>query len=134
MQLSIASDFSSTAIDSSLADTTVSVNPALANETQYFWRVKASNVGGESDWSSTWSFTTKVQEPDIAFLLLPENNSDATTLLPEFNWSQSARANEYNYQLSADENFSSVLLDSTLSDTAIVPVEKLDNGASYSGE
>jgi len=30
----------------------------LEEKTEYFWRVKAKNAGGESEWSSIWSFKT----------------------------------------------------------------------------
>ena len=60
-----------------------------------------------------------------------ENNSDITTLLPEFSWNQSARTNEYTFQLSNLEDFSSILIDSSLTDTSLVPIEKLDNGTLY---
>ena len=104
-------------------------------QSQYVW-------GGQSTeqwWYSPyqWEVVALVGDPSIINpptipnLLLPENNSSIQTLSPEFHWDQSARANEYSFQLSNEEGFSSVLLDSTLSDTALVPVEKLDNDASY---
>ena len=31
----------------------------FANNTDYFWRVNATNEGGTSDWSNAWSFTTQ---------------------------------------------------------------------------
>ena len=36
----------------------VSVQPALANFTTYYWRVRAVGPGGTSDWSTTWNFLT----------------------------------------------------------------------------
>lgn len=47
------------------SETTVSVNEPLEYATIYYWRVKATNVGGESDWSEPEQFTTVVQETAI---------------------------------------------------------------------
>ncbi|HLU89668.1 MAG TPA: T9SS type A sorting domain-containing protein, partial [Cyclobacteriaceae bacterium] len=33
----------------------------LASATQYFWRVRATNPAGNSEWSQTWSFTTQAE-------------------------------------------------------------------------
>lgn len=40
--------------DTTLTDTT-RLLPTLSNYTQYYWRVKAVNVGGESNWSEVWN-------------------------------------------------------------------------------
>ena len=56
MQVSTDSLFATTILDSgSIAGTSVQVGP-LVNQREYFWRVKASNPAGASDWSSTWRF------------------------------------------------------------------------------
>src|SRR5690606_40232853 len=36
----------------------------LASATTYYWRVRASNGYGDSNWSSVWSFTTSAAAPD----------------------------------------------------------------------
>ncbi len=56
----VASDSGCTVIvfeDSTLSTHQTTVT-GLDNDTQYYWRVRASNEYGESDWSSIWSFTT----------------------------------------------------------------------------
>ena len=59
LQLSEQSNFSSVFIDSvGIEGTSLSIND-LSNLTNYYWRVKAINAGGESDWSTVWSFTTE---------------------------------------------------------------------------
>ena len=38
----------------------------LANNTQYFWRVRASNAVGTGNWSAVWNFTTLAQPVALA--------------------------------------------------------------------
>ena len=56
LQLSRSPEFSDLVIDeSNLADTLYSVS-GLENGVLYYWRVKAINVGGKSNFSNAWSF------------------------------------------------------------------------------
>lgn len=58
LQVSTSSDFSTLVINqTSLADTKFSVS-ALEYNTTYFWRISASNVAGEGEFSEVWSFIT----------------------------------------------------------------------------
>jgi uncharacterized protein YjdB len=58
VQLALDAGFSEIISDQSSVPETNSLTPPLSPLTQYFWRVRASNSEGESDWSATWSFTT----------------------------------------------------------------------------
>lgn len=132
IQMATNSAFTNLVIDTSgVTITNLSVAGRLEYFTNYYWRARGENAAGSGSWSDTWSFTTKEAAPLTSLLLLPENNADVTTLLPEFIWNQSSRANEYTFQLSDLEDFSSILIDSSLTDTSLVPVEKLDNGTVY---
>lgn len=59
--LQIAEDagFTSITIDTGNL-TQVEFNATLQPETHYYWRVKAANLAGESDWSEVWEFSTDV--------------------------------------------------------------------------
>ncbi len=61
-QISGSDAFESFVIDStvSMDDTSFVMLEPLDGESTYYWRVKAFNVGGESNWSEIWSFTTEV--------------------------------------------------------------------------
>ena len=37
----------------------------LFGGTQYFWRIRAYNLGGPGDWSDVWSFTTGGEKPNV---------------------------------------------------------------------
>lgn len=56
-QLSKQKDFTSFVADENLTDTTFQVS-GLEYTTTYYWRVKASNKAGESEFSAAWQFTT----------------------------------------------------------------------------
>ena len=69
LQLSGNSDFDNmVANDSTVTESSLSLADSLQEDTTYWWRVKAENTGGSSDWSDSWSFTTQTitssEEPD----------------------------------------------------------------------
>lgn len=89
----------------------------------YFWRVKVSNIAGESDYSQTFKFTTGF--PKIPVLLEPPHQTLNVSLTPELKWNSTTSASSYRLQLSETLTFNSatILLDTTISDTSTV----LDN-------
>ncbi len=59
LQVAYDESFANLVIDTAeLKETTFLIT--LEPETGYYWRVKAENPAGESDWSETWQFTTGV--------------------------------------------------------------------------
>ena len=131
LQVSTDNLFSSLIVnDSTLTDTT-KLLPNLANYLQYYWRVKAVNVGGESDWSTVWSFKT-LGNPYASNLLTP---LDASVNQPlsglTFKWTKAKDRIEtiqkYQFQISSDSLFTlTIVNDSTLTDTI-----KVMNGMGY---
>jgi len=97
----------------------------------YVWRIKAAQTDGDVEWSQAWSFTTVVEQPEITTLVSPSNGADVTSLLPEFSWNESARAEDYIFELADNQDFSSIVSDSTLTETTIIPSQMLDNGSDY---
>jgi hypothetical protein len=61
-QVSTSSGFSTTVFDKSGITTTSTAVAGLANGTVYYWRARATNSAGSSDWSAVWSFTTAPAE------------------------------------------------------------------------
>jgi len=79
VQVSASSDFTSTIFDqSNIIATTVQVIGST-NSTLYYWRVRAANTFGSSDWSTIWSFTTASGSPLIAQWKMDEGSG--TTLV-----------------------------------------------------
>ena len=79
VQLSLNSDFSDPVIDTEVSETSFIVGETLENATIYYWRVRASNIGGDGDWSETWSFATEVFET-LVFNNYPNPFNPSTTI------------------------------------------------------
>src|SRR5690606_32317088 len=58
LQVSQDQAFGTTVYDQDGIGASPALVPGLASATQYFWRVRATNTAGNSEWSQTWSFTT----------------------------------------------------------------------------
>jgi photosystem II stability/assembly factor-like uncharacterized protein len=58
VQVSTSSAFTNYVLDDANVAGTSRTVSGLSTSTSYFWRVRASNTGGTSGWSNTWSFTT----------------------------------------------------------------------------
>jgi len=65
VQISTEEDFSVLPFEISLDETSYTALMPLEFATIYYWRVRASNIGGLSDWSETSAFTTEVRETRI---------------------------------------------------------------------
>ncbi len=66
IQVSLDESFpSETVQELNSSEESVTVNSPLEYAMIYYWRVKATNVGGESDWTEPQQFTTVVQETAI---------------------------------------------------------------------
>ena len=61
--------------DSTLTDTAKTV-AGLANSTTYYWRVSALRLGGRSEWTEQWSFSTI---PSFPLFITASNGSVTTT-------------------------------------------------------
>jgi hypothetical protein len=115
LQVSTSNTFSSPVIDvTGLVNTGYAIQPGvLLNNTQYFWRVNATNTGGTSDWSTVWNFTTIIAVPSAPNLLLPANNATGVSTTPTMDWSDVSGATSYHLQISFNVDFSALALDQT---------------------
>lgn len=83
----------------------VIVSSALQCNTTYYWRVKAGNSSGWSDWSSSWRFTTVGCIPEKVSLLLPFNNETGVSLTPTLFWWSSRYSATYHLQVGENSTF-----------------------------
>jgi hypothetical protein len=121
VQVSTVSDFTSTVINQSGITQTTYNASGLSNNTQYFWRVNASNTGGTSAFSSSRSFTTIVSVPTAPALVSPADAATGVSVTPTLSWNSVSGALSYSVQVSTAANFSTLVVDQTdLPDTNFV--------------
>src|SRR5690606_30361657 len=114
LQVSTDNTFATTTIDETgLTALDFTPGTALAHATEYCWRVRAVNVGGEGAWSTPRSFTTIVAAPDQVALSAPSNAATDVAVEPTLAWSAAARATTYELQVSTVSDFVTTVLDET---------------------
>ncbi|MCK5742569.1 MAG: T9SS type A sorting domain-containing protein [Chlorobi bacterium] len=77
----------------------------LESLTKYFWRVKASNKGGFSDWSDVWDFTT-VKTLPAPSLVSPEKATTDISVNTDFVWMSVPEAVNYSILVANSPDFS----------------------------
>ncbi len=132
LQVSVDSLFSSFAYNDSTITGLSKQVTGLANQTKYFWRVRAKNASGVSPNSSVRSFTTVQPPPAAPTPLLPADNAKDLDTAITVRWTSSPTAVTYRLQLGTDSTFAGgfVINDSTLTDTS-KSVVALDYGVRY---
>ncbi len=106
--------------DAAIADTSQEVS-GLAAATIYYWRVRAKNGSESGDWSSVWSFTTAAPMPDAVELVAPEEAAVVAGDSVRLVWTTTdPTTSQYRVEVATDPAFSSVMMDSSLTDTTLV--------------
>ena len=133
VQVSTVSNFASTVFDQSgITATSQAVTPALSNNTQYYWRVNATNAGGTSVWATANTFTTIVAAPSAPVLSAPANGATGVAVSPTLTWNAVTGAATYRVKVSTVSDFSSGMIvdDSTLT-AASRAIGPLSNATKY---
>ncbi|HEX2958462.1 MAG TPA: fibronectin type III domain-containing protein, partial [Chitinispirillaceae bacterium] len=131
LQVATSADFSTKIKDTTgIIDTLLSIE-TLQNATIYFWKIKAINTYGESDWSITGSFTTIIAAPTAPEMVMPSNNATDITVPVSFIWRKSVTATSYEILVATDEGFSSTVKAITNITDTITNITDLLNGTSY---
>lgn len=131
VQVSTASDFATTIFNqSNIATTSVQINTLMDN-TQYFWRVLATNSAGSSAWSLPWSFTTFSQPPSAPTLLNPVDLAINIMTNPTLSWTVSSSATSYHLQVSTMSDFSTTVFDQTNIVTTSIQINSLAGATQY---
>ena len=97
-QLSRNSNF-----DTLIENDTISPNPLpqiiLQYSSLYYWRMKAGNRFGTSNWTTIFSFQTVPPPPPAPILIFPPDGWGITTQNINFDWSSIPGAYSYNIQI-----------------------------------
>jgi len=103
--------------DSSVTDTFDIAN-GLANSTTYYWRVRATDVGGTSPWSEVSAFTTIVPLPATVALVLPIDGGTVNADSATFVWHSTGPAvTHYQLTICSDSLMTTPVADTTIADT-----------------
>jgi uncharacterized lipoprotein YddW (UPF0748 family) len=116
--------------ESSITDTSRLVK-GVQGQTVYFWRVRAANGGGTSDWSAVFRFRTGF--PAAPGLVYPANVQLDLPVFLSLRWNASSSPSgiSYRVQLARSADFSVVIMDSTgIADTAL-PAPPLQSFSIY---
>lgn len=132
LQVSTSAPFTTTIFNQGGITSTSQTIGGLANNTTHFWRVRASNAGGTSDWSTVWRFTTNVPAPATPTLVSPSNGSVNQPTTPTLTWNPVSSANTYRLQVSTSSSFASMLIDDSTITSTSREVGPLSQGTTYS--
>lgn len=100
----------------------------LEYNTQYWWRIRASNTDGTGMWSEPWSFLTAIQEP---ILMSPQSGLVDEKLNMKLFWAKYNGAESYHLQIAYDDNFKEIFHENLQVDTTEYNVPELDYYTKY---
>lgn len=117
IQVSKDQDFDVCINDVSDFKDTLFVINNLENDESYYIRVRALVSGGLSEWTYC-NFKTIQNIPRRPLLIIPADKNDQVEINPLCVWSHDQDTRVYNIQLSSERTFSTLLIDSIVSDTS----------------
>jgi hypothetical protein len=112
VQVSADDEFTSILHDvDDFESTSVTIIDELDAFTVHYWRVNATNMGGTSDWSDPWQFTTGQAFPVAPVLVSPQDGATADGTNVLLLWSGVQTATNYRLQVSSTDDFSENFID-----------------------
>jgi subtilisin family serine protease len=133
VQVSTRADLSTPVYNSTGITGTSTTVTGLAANTQYYWRVSATNDGGTSAWSTILSFTTAAASsvPAVPALSSPSNNANRVSIPATLSWKTAANATSYTVQVSTSSKFSSFAYNVSGITATSTSVSSLSQGKTY---
>lgn len=116
--IQIAYDSSFSAIVEDITGIPVSnysfTNSNLRNNTQYFWRISATNPAGTGPWAIPFKFSTIITFPPPPVLVIPVNGAVNVSITPLLKWWDDISAITYTLQVAKDSTFDSMVVNVTI--------------------
>ncbi|MEX0845793.1 MAG: cohesin domain-containing protein [Balneolaceae bacterium] len=133
VQLSTSTSFSVNLVDTTGVLTDELAISGLNENTVYYWRVRAVNDGGSSNWSPYFNFKTQMPIPAAPVLNNPADGAvDMPLSATSVSWNSSTYATGYRVEVDTNSSFSTIFLDSTLAgDTYTLLLPELDYNITY---
>ena len=100
----------------------------LDNFTDYYWKVKASDSDGSSNWSAGTKFSTIIDYP---ILTSPSDSSMRIDPIQTFQWNEVEGADQYIIQFSHQSDFSVIYYYVDNIQTTSIEIDNLKNGQEY---
>ncbi len=94
----------------------------------YWWRIRALNDDGQSDWSVAWKFTTTLDAPE---LIAPSDKSDDMPAEIVFDWEADPIVDGYHIQISRNGNFTDLVADDSTVVADSLAADSLDYFNTY---
>ena len=134
LQVSKSKDFSVNLIDNSnLVETSFNIEN-LEEGTTYFWRIRATNIAGNSAYSAIWEFTTEkpLKAPTVPILVSPTSGTILKIEDIVLEWKPVIEAERYRVQVSKYSNFSqAIVFDDNAITSNKVTIEGLEPNEVY---
>lgn len=117
LQIAKSNDFKTALKEYKDLKDTSFIPTGIESTTKYYWRVKALNSVGESQWSAVRNFTTANLVLKAPKILYPENSAVSVPITPRFIWTSVPNATSYTIKLAnyaADTVFTKEFIEDTL--------------------
>lgn len=102
---------------------------SLEFNTNYYWRIKASNYKDTSDWSEIYTFKTSIKYPE---LIKPTNNLIGFVLKDTLKWSSVSTNAIYQLNVSTYDSFSNLIInENNLKNNSFVAKNLINNTLYY---
>jgi hypothetical protein len=110
LQISEKSDFSTMKVDTANFTSTSYNFKNMTNNTSYYWRVLASNVQGNSDYSEVWTFKSIPLAPTDTVILMEPLNGKKNLINKEqtLKWKTIPNADSYELWVAFDKDFTDI--------------------------
>ncbi|MCX6155097.1 MAG: aryl-sulfate sulfotransferase [Candidatus Kapabacteria bacterium] len=128
LQISEDFDFDTIKVDESGITKNSFTLTTLEFNKMYYWRLKASNSSGKSDWSPVWNFTTIIDHPTLKS---PIDNSSDLPINCSFSWIESLGAITHRLQISTKPDFSTLFFQDTVLTTNFKTVNNFQFNTVY---